>query len=144
MRMLDRNKPQVWFGVSSGLLAGTILSFLFMLTRLTGAGAEGLLPGVGVWEQFGLFLSGGVLGGLLFGLAFPLSRWRAGRGVLGMVAVTPYFLGQWWLLGAPRDGGAAFGLVIAIVLVGGAIGYSSGPHGNPLVGDDTPQGTDNL
>ena len=124
---LDRSRPQVRFGLTRGLLAATILIGVLGVARAVGADDSSLPTGVSLAVQLLLFLAGGLGGGLVLGVLFPLSRSPLGSALLGVLAVTPYFVAQWWL-SAPEESQrhSLVAVCVVIVIVGGGVGYWAG------------------
>ena len=124
---LDRSKPQLVFGLKAGLMAGAVLLVPLALTELLGADDSSLPANISLREQITLFLGGATAGGLILGVGMPLTRRLWGSALLGMLIVSPYFLGQLWL----SSGQAAtrldlVGTITAIVVVGGGVGWWAG------------------
>ncbi len=85
----------------------------------------------------GLYYTGGLLGGMLVGLAWPLRRWFLGSVFLGVLGVFPLYYGaalmeasHSQLLGAERIGGALF-LAILLGVPLGTWGWLHGQQARP-------------
>lgn len=93
----NRVRERIVVGVKIGLAAGAAFGIIALPFALFGA-LTGNRGGTvaGSWS-FGttlvLYLAGGVLGGALVGLIWPIRRWWVGRRILGWLAVLPISLG---------------------------------------------------
>jgi len=69
----------------------------------------------------GLYLGGGLAGGLAYGFLAPLTRWRLGAGLVGFLVTMPAFIGVSYLVpdagSTPTDDWIA--VVISAAVVGG-------------------------
>jgi len=108
-----------------GVLAGVAL-LVFLAARMQILSSDALTaPQMSVAENVFLFLLGGALGGLIFGLLLPFSRHRAGATIIGMLVVAPFYALQGLLEGSTLTDGARPWWITAVVsvVVGGLAGY---------------------
>jgi len=90
-------------GVGLGLFIATVFS---AWVTIAGSGSRESL-GVSYRALVGMYYTAGLAGGLIVGLAWPLSRHLLGAGLLGVLGMFPLYLGagmlqsptsQWWSL----------------------------------------------
>ena len=110
--------------------AGVALGIMFCLLALL-IGAVGLLTGhnpfqanhVSVWTLLGAYLLAGALGGLIVGVALPLTRWMLGAALLAFVVA---FI-VWFVVGlSASDHGSLREIVHASAVLGAAFGLPIG------------------
>lgn len=127
-----RRESNPLLGVLAGVAAATF-------TILIVAAIVGVRGGA-VFERFGttllgasaLYLGAGVVGGAVVGLLLPITVWRAGSAVVGVLAAVPLYLGIAIVL--PETD--MWSGLIAAVVIGGLVGY--GLWSPPK---DLPEGT---
>jgi hypothetical protein len=94
-----------------------------LLITLAGQGRETLeSAGLSLRQVIGIYFAGGVTGGIIVGLAGPLTRSRIGAGLVGYVAALPAFAMIAKGLADVREP-AAFWFV---VLLGSLVGFVAG------------------
>lgn len=114
-----RRRPQPLLGIALGVTGAVLLTLVAVMIYV--------LKGPGVFEQIGmslgatigLYFAGGLIGGALLGFLFPLTVSRLGATFVGIVVVSPLYLGAAILLGDPD----LLAGIIASVAVGGLVGY---------------------
>ena len=117
----NRRRANPVLGLILGLgVAGCLSAFVVLQHVLTGGRAVADI-GVSLWQVVGLYVAGGAIGGLLFGLALPLATWRWGGVIVGVIAVTPVYLGAAFLLQVEHW----LSWVIPAVVVGAVVGYGA-------------------
>jgi len=111
-------RPKPAAGALIGLFAGMFLCFVAGIMILLG-GHDNFVEmyGINIVQLFGLYLGGGLCGGMVVGALLPVARWRWSAGVLGVIAVTPLYLGVAWMGNYPWYYG-----VVPAAIVGGALG----------------------
>lgn len=122
-----RRESHVGLGIILGIALATVYSafalFIFML--------QGSKPftesGISLPATILAYLAGGVVGGAVFGALLPLTVWRIGATVVGMLAGIPVCLGLGSMVhGLPWtwDGVAWFAWIATAILLGGWGGFS--------------------
>jgi hypothetical protein len=89
--------------------------------------------GVTLTSTVSLYLIAGVIGGALVGTLLPMTVWRWGAAVVGILAAVPLYVGVAVLLGQSD----VFSGLVAAVLVGGVVGYGLWSPAD----DEAPPGT---
>lgn len=79
---------------------------------------------VGLAELILVYLLAGVIGGVMFGMAVPLHRWRAGSALLGFLTALPLYLGaSLVVIPQPEWIRAMITGVLLAALIGAPVGY---------------------
>ena len=125
-----RAYPVVLRNLTWGSLWGLFLGGLYSLAGsavyvLKGSSAADP-GGVSLADIVSTYLLGGMAGGAIVGLLRPLTRWRTGAAVVGVVALTPVCMGFLYLMSGPiRNwaGAEIFALFVTAVPVGSYGGY---------------------
>lgn len=113
-----------WTRIASCVAYGIGLAFLYsvwaVLITVFGRGAETLASiGISLKQLIASYLGGGAIGGAVVGLAWPVTRWRLGAGVVGYVAAIPAFaMISKGLVNAREPGAFWF-----VVLIGSLVGF---------------------
>lgn len=85
-----------------------------------------LVPKYGSFiEVAALYYGGGLLGGVVVGVAWPLTRWQDGAAVVGALAALPFYLGGIFLLGKVHDPVYLITGIALAGLIGGKVGRDS-------------------
>jgi len=124
-------------GIGFGLFAATVLTMWVSFLHLRAGSGPFAALNVTYQEVVVGYYLGGLAGGLLIGLAWPLRRWMLGCLVLGVLGVFPMYLFaplNWTLL-VTSPGAAILPSLIAATFLGGAVGawawsddHPEGPH----------------
>jgi hypothetical protein len=112
-------KPNPVLGVLGGCIMATLFSGMAVMAYAIGDGQAFDRLGVSLGSTLALYFAGGIVGGLLVGLLFPLTTWRWGSVVVGILAALPVYLGANLLIGLED---VMVGIFLATI-VGGAVGY---------------------
>lgn len=116
-------EPRPIWGALLGMLFGVIvLGYLVIHSRIFGGSA---FDPLGPTRTIGLHLLGGAMGGVIFGTLLPWTRNRVGAAVVGVLAITPFFISE-ELSARGADGGDSVSwwfVGLACVLVGGLAGF---------------------
>ncbi len=101
-------------GVLKGLILGlslaSVLSAWVTLVRLVAGTAPFTRAETTYPALLGLYYGGGLLGGLLIGLAWPLRKWLLGSAVLGVFGIFPLYFAA-LLMDSPRTQPSGAGLI---------------------------------
>jgi hypothetical protein len=92
--------------------------WVVLITRFPRGAAALDTIGISLARIIGLYFAGGVVGGTMVGLAWPLTRWRVGAGIVGYVAVLPFFASLALMDDAMREPAAFWFVVLVASLVG--------------------------
>ncbi|MDF1501819.1 hypothetical protein [Roseisolibacter sp. H3M3-2] len=117
----------VRLGIGWGLAFAVGFSLIALASFALGDPRQFARMGVTPATTLAAYLFGGVVGGTLVGLVRPLARWRAGAGVVGVVACLPLSLGFLVAMdGAPSHWTArrVVSGVVTALLLGTACGTS--------------------
>lgn len=119
--MTDRRRVNLLGGLVMGLVFSVILSVGVGVLYWIGGPTTSHDTGWPLPSLIGLYVFGGVTGGLLLGLMLPLTTWRWGAVLVGMIVATPVYLAVGLIeYEDPID--IVAGLIVAGV-VGGCVGY---------------------
>jgi hypothetical protein len=106
-----------------GVTAGVVLAALLSLAAIIVFAVEGAEPfrrlRTSLPIVIAVYILGGIVGGALFGLLLPLTKWRLGALGVGIAVACPVYLGASLVI---QDGDIVSGLIAAIC-VGAIIGY---------------------
>jgi MFS family permease len=83
----------VRWGIGWGLAFAVGFSLIALVSFAFGDPRQFAEMGLAPATTLGAYAFGGVVGGTLVGLLRPLTRWRAGAGLVGIVACLPLSLG---------------------------------------------------
>lgn len=116
-----RRRPDPILGVVAGVAMAVLLSAWALAVYLfRGPGAfQGL--GTSFTVVVAVNFAAGILGGVIVGLLLPLTVWRWGAVVVGILAAIPFYLA---ITLASGDNDILF-VVIGSVGVGGIVGYGA-------------------
>jgi hypothetical protein len=116
----------VGWGLGWGL-GFTLIYSLFVIGLYVLRGAEPFEEkGITLGATLAIYFVGGLAGGILLGLLRPLTRWRPGSALVGMVAVAPATLAFGLAAFGPMhawDKDMVISLIITAVVLGGGGGY---------------------
>ena len=120
MPLRDRCKTGITVGV---VVAAMYVTYVLVAYVVTG-GRIVESRGVGLVGVLAVYLAGGVVGGLLYGVAAPLARWRLGAFAVGFLVSIPVFFGAAIILPEPKlDNPLTWGvLTVSALLIGGPAG----------------------
>ena len=93
LRAQPRIVRDVRWGIGWGLAFAAAFSLIALASFALGDPRQFARMGVTPGTTVGAYAFGGAVGGTLVGLLRPLTRWRAGSGVVGVVACLPLSLG---------------------------------------------------
>ena len=113
------------WGATWGFLVGLCLS-LFVAVLFAIRGPQLFLPyGTTLWLVVGLYLVGGLAGGLITGLLRPLAKWRWGAALIGVFAAIPVGLGCRLMQAgfAPWELNDSLTMMIFSVALGASVGW---------------------
>ena len=91
MRQVDSIVERMALGAGTGFLMACFYVVWVVVLRLGGGGRtlEELKISLGV--LVGIYLLGGIVGGVVAGALFPLTKWLMGAALVGFLAVIPFF-----------------------------------------------------
>lgn len=112
-------KAKLLLGVLWGLAAALITSVVAVAQYMITDGRAFDTHGITLGKVIALYFIGGIVGGAIVGLLLPLTKWRLGASVVGMVALAPFYIGIALALGH-KD---IYSGLIAAVAIGGVAGY---------------------
>jgi hypothetical protein len=82
----------VTWGLRLALLFSAWVAFLMLANRSLILRVSGVHPVNGL-QVIGIYVGGGIGGGIVVGLLRPLSRWALGAALLGLLAALPFAVG---------------------------------------------------
>jgi hypothetical protein len=91
--MTEMRRPNVGAGVLFGVVMAVIYSVLAMLIFLFTGGRAFEAQGTTLDKVLLAYFAGGIFGGALGGLCWPLATWRWGSTLLGVIAGLPVGIG---------------------------------------------------
>ena len=111
----------IFRGARWGLAFATV--YCAYVTLIFIIGGPGVLDryGVSLGEVVLVYVVGGILSGASVGLLLPLTRWKAGSALVGVVAMLPVFVGIAYTVAGPPpwEFPQKFATVLSSVVVGG-------------------------
>lgn len=117
---LLRRKASPLLGVIAGIFIATLFSVWAVAVYLVSGGGAFERLGISFGATISIYFAGGIVGGLVVGLIWPLTRWWWGAAVVGVVGALPVYL----MASVALDGDFLGGTILAIV-VGGIVGLRS-------------------
>ena len=117
-------KTRLWFFPLVGLAAGFLISLYAGVVFTLHALARGPSPAV-FGQIVAVYLLGGVAGGLLTAITFPLVRWVGGAFLVGALAVLPMYFGA----GLVVDPGPPSQRLLIAGVLALAVGGTAGARG---------------
>jgi ammonia channel protein AmtB len=125
-------KPRPVFGMVIGFLGGSLFSAIALV--LYSVRGEELFErlGTSLPNVLLIYHAGGAVAGLVVGLLLPLTIWRWGAVIVGILGAIPVYFGAGMVMG---DLDLTLDLAVAVV-VGGIVGYS---WYSPPTGGDSDQ-----
>jgi hypothetical protein len=121
-------------GIGLGLVVATGFSLIATIIWLAYGSTKPDSAGSSYGALIGMYYAGGLLGGALVGLAWPLKRYLLGSALLGVVGVFPLYLGAAFLESGRSHWLAGDNLQMAsllALLVGAPVGCWSWLRANP-------------
>lgn len=114
------------WGVGYGLIFAVLFSLIVIVQYLLAGPGVAASRGIPVVAAIGAYFGGGIIGGVLLGLLRPLTRWRLGSAVVGIITCLPLSVAFALAFeGRPSNWSVemvAAGIIVA-VLIGGMSGY---------------------
>ena len=121
-------------GVGLGFFVATALSLWATVLLLASGSKPFDSHDTSYGAVIGLYYAGGIIGGLIIGLAWPLRRYLFGAALLGILGVFPLYLGAGFLLSPPAQWLTLDNVVTAAflaLLVGSPVGMATWFKANP-------------
>lgn len=117
------NKSSMSLGLYAGLVVSGFFILLLLLARLAGGDGSGLPSGLTYAELILIYLGAGIIGGALFGLLLPIGQRWYGAMLLGVLVISPLFLGQAYFASDHLGSGSFGGAIVSSVLLGSFGGW---------------------
>ncbi len=129
-----RRKPNLALGVVFGIGLATFYSLYVVGLYLFRGTAPFEANETTLGAVVAVYYFGGATGGAIAGLLLPLTTWRIGSTMVGMIAGLPVCFGVGFAIYGPLsqwDGSNLFGVIATAVLLGGFGGYAFWEPVNP-------------